>query len=43
MSITASLAAAKTGGKPPKVTGASSFDRLVRTIGRGNLKGIRVS
>jgi len=35
--LTASLAAAKSGGTPPKVTGRSSFTRLVRTIGRGHL------
>jgi hypothetical protein len=41
--LTASLAAARSGGKPPKVSGGSSFERLVRAIGRGHLKGIRVS
>jgi hypothetical protein len=35
--LTASLAAAKSGGTPPKVAGRSSFERLVRTIGRGHL------
>ena len=32
-----SLTAARSGGQPPKVTGRSSFERLVRTIGRGHL------
>jgi Ca-activated chloride channel family protein len=41
--LTASLAAAKSGGKPPKVTGASAFERLVQAIARGNLKTARVS
>ncbi len=35
--LAASLAAAENGGKPPRVKGNSSFDRLVRTIGRGHL------
>ena len=36
--LAASLAAARNGTKPPKVTGHSSFDRFVRAIGRGHLK-----
>jgi len=39
--LRASLAAARSGGKPPKVTGHTSFDRLVRTVGRGNLKVVK--
>jgi Ca-activated chloride channel family protein len=39
----AALAAARSGGKPPKTAGQSSFDRLLRTIGRGNLRVVRVA
>jgi Ca-activated chloride channel family protein len=41
--LRASLAAARSGGKPPKVTGHSSFDRLVRTVGRGHLKVVKTA
>jgi hypothetical protein len=37
------LAAARSGGKAPKIAGQSSFERLLRTIGRGNLKVVRVT
>ena len=36
--LRAALAAAKSGGVPPAVTGRSPFDRLVSAIGRGHLK-----
>jgi Ca-activated chloride channel family protein len=36
------LAAARSGGKPPKVSGQSPFDRLVRVIGRGHLRVVKV-
>jgi Ca-activated chloride channel family protein len=36
--LRASLAAAKSGGTPPVVTGRLPFERLVRSIGRGHLK-----
>jgi len=36
--LRAGLAAAKSGGSPPVVTGRLPFERLVRAIGRGHLK-----
>jgi Ca-activated chloride channel family protein len=40
--LRAALAAARSGAKPPKVAGQSSFERLVRAIGRGKLKVLKV-
>jgi Ca-activated chloride channel family protein len=40
--LRASLAAAKSGGAPPVVAGRQPFERLVRSIGRGHLKVVRV-
>ena len=37
------LATVRLGGKPPKVTGHSAFDRLVLTIGRGHLKVVKAA
>jgi Ca-activated chloride channel family protein len=40
--LRAGLAAARSGGKPLKIAGRSPFERLVRSIGRGHLKVLRV-
>jgi hypothetical protein len=40
--LDASLVAAKKGAPPPKVTGRSAFERLVRSIGRGHPHVVRV-
>lgn len=41
--LRAALAAARSGAKPPDATGRSPFDRLLRALGRGHLKVVRVS
>jgi hypothetical protein len=40
--LRSSLAAAKSGAAPPVVTGRLPFERLVRSIGRGHLRVVRV-
>jgi len=40
--LRAAIAAAASGAAPPASTGSSAFERLVRSIGRGNLKLVNV-
>jgi len=40
--LRAAIAAGKSGGKLPPASSSSAFDRLVRTISRGNLKVVKV-